>query len=153
MAIRLQRMILHIQGRNPGCFIIWSDQYENHFLRCPHSDKFLSRALSEGFFFFFFFPECVFLSLKMNDWCAVAGSKNQNRGILWMCALQHSRTTRFVSFYFIKAQITWLFVTVSYFPNISMVCKVCSSYLSDRRWSRLELLDHVGVEQIKPWIV
>lgn len=55
MAIRLQRMILHIQGRNPGCFIIWSDQYENHFLRCPHSDKFLSRALSEGFCFFFFF--------------------------------------------------------------------------------------------------
>lgn len=113
----------------------------------------LQAAEAEGFFFFFFFPECVFLSLKMNDWCAVAGSKNQNRGILWMCALQHSRTTRFVSFYFIKWQITWLFVTVSYFPNISMVCKVCSSYLSDRRWSRLELLDHVGVEQIKPWIV
>ena len=42
-------------------------------------------------------------------------------------------------------------VTVSYFQNISMVCKVCSSYLSDRR--RLELLDHIRAEQIKLWIV
>lgn len=47
---------------------------------------------------FFFFPECVFLSLKINDWCAAAHSKNQNRGMLRMCALQHSRTTPFCRF-------------------------------------------------------